>query len=78
MGIRVVKGLCSPARGFADDLTLVRETPGGISRLLQAVSDFCRWPGMRTKLAWGPGGAPDERDPVPWERLRAPHPHPGG
>ena len=50
MGVRVVTGLRSPARGFADDLTLVCESPEGMTRLLQVVNDFCEWSGMRIKL----------------------------
>jgi hypothetical protein len=50
VGVRVVTGLRSPARGFADDLTLVCESPEGMTRLLQVVDDFCEWSGMRIKL----------------------------
>ena len=50
VGVRIVSGLRSPARGFADDLTLVCESSSGMSRLLQVVSDFCAWSGMRIKL----------------------------
>jgi len=38
------------SRGFADDLVLSTATAGGMQRLLQVVSDFCNWSGMRLQL----------------------------
>ena len=47
---RTVSGLCTPARGFADDLVLCTESAEGMGRLLEVVADFCHWSGMRVKL----------------------------
>ena len=51
MGFQLVTGLRSPARGFADNLTLICHSAEGISRLVQVVADFCNWSGMRIKIA---------------------------
>jgi hypothetical protein len=47
---RLMTGLRTPARGFADDLMLCTESPEDMSRLLKIVADFCQWSGMRIKL----------------------------
>ena len=47
---RLMTGLRTPARGFADDLVLCTESPEDMSRLLNVVADFCQWSGMRIKL----------------------------
>ena len=47
---RLMTGLRTPARGFADDLVLCTESPEDMSRLLNIVADFCHWSGMRIKL----------------------------
>ena len=47
IGHRTVTGLRAPARGFADDLTLITESEEDMSRLLRVVADFCGWSGMR-------------------------------
>ena len=72
VGVRVVSGLRSPARGFADDLTLVCESPRGMSRLLQVVSDFCAWSGMRIKLVKSVITAYDfaAREELPTDEIR--------
>jgi len=49
VGHRTVTGLRAPARGFADDLVIVARSGADMSRLLQVVSDFCAWSGMRIK-----------------------------
>jgi ribonuclease HI len=49
VGHRTVSGLRAPARGFADDLVIVTGSGADMSRLLQVVSDFCAWSGMRIK-----------------------------
>ena len=49
VGHRTVSGLRAPARGFADDLVIVARSGADMSRLLQVVSDFCAWSGMRIK-----------------------------
>ena len=36
-------------RTIADDLALVARSEAGMSRLLQAVAEFCAWSGMRIK-----------------------------
>jgi ribonuclease HI len=49
VGHRTISGLRAPARGFADDLVLVARSAADMSRLLQVVTDFCTWSGMRIK-----------------------------
>ena len=51
VGVWVVLGLRSPAKGFEGNLTLVCGSQHSMSRLLQVVSDFCSWSGMWIKLA---------------------------
>ena len=51
VGFQLVTGMRSPARGFADDLTLICNSAAGMSRLVQVVADFCNWSGMRIKIA---------------------------
>ena len=51
IGHRTVTGLRAPARGFADDLTLITGSEANLSRLLKVVEEFCKWSGMRVKLA---------------------------
>jgi hypothetical protein len=47
---RLMTGLRTRARGFADDLVLCTESPEDMSRLLIIVADFCQWSGMQNKL----------------------------
>ena len=47
---RLMTGLRTPARGFADDLVLCTESPEDMGRLLTVVAGFCQWSGMRVKL----------------------------
>jgi hypothetical protein len=49
VGHRTISGLRAPARGFADDLVLVTRSCSDMSSLLQVVSDFCAWSGMKVK-----------------------------
>ena len=50
VGFSTVRGLRTPGRGFADDLTLSTATPAGMKKLLDVVARFCTWTGMRVKL----------------------------
>jgi hypothetical protein len=50
VGVRTVFGLRPNARGFADDLTIAAESPAGMQKLMQVVSRFCSWSGMRVKI----------------------------
>ena len=53
IGHRTVTGLRAPARGFADDLTvltLITSSEENMTRLLKVVEEFCGWSGMRIKL----------------------------
>jgi len=50
VGHRTVSGQQTTSRGFADDLVLSTTTAGGMQKLLQVVSSFCSWSGMRVKL----------------------------
>ena len=50
VGHRTISGLRTSARGFADDLVLVVGSAAGLQRLLEVVSKFCEWSGMRIKL----------------------------
>ncbi len=47
VGHRTITGLRATARGFADDLALVTKSEADMACLLQVVSRFCRWSGMR-------------------------------
>ena len=49
IGHRTMSGLRTPARGFADDLTLITDSASGLSRLLEVVRGFCSWSGMRIR-----------------------------
>ena len=51
VGVRTIRGLRAPGRGFADDLTLLCSTEQGMETLVQVVAQFCRWSGMRVKLS---------------------------
>ncbi len=48
---RLMTGLRSPARGFADDLVLCTESAVDMNCLMTVVSNFGLWSGMRVKLA---------------------------
>ena len=50
VGFRSVSGLRANSRGFADDVAISTATPAGMMRLLEVVSKFCSWSGMRVKL----------------------------
>ena len=50
VGHRLITGQQSNNRGFADDVALTTATPDGMQKLLNVVSDFCSWSGMRLKL----------------------------
>ena len=50
VGVNTITGLRPNGRGFADDLTLTTGSAAGMQRLLQVVSDFCTWSGMRIKM----------------------------
>jgi len=50
VGHRTITGLRAPARGFADDLALVTKSEADMVRLLQVVSRFCTWSGMRINV----------------------------
>ena len=43
IGHRTVTGLRAPARGFADDLTLITSSEENMTRLLKVVEEFCGW-----------------------------------
>jgi hypothetical protein len=49
VGHSTISGLRAPARRFTDDLVLVTRSCSDMSSLLQVVSDFCAWSGMRVK-----------------------------
>ena len=49
VGHRIITGLRTPARGFADDLTILAGSEADMSHLLQVVNKFCAWSGMRVK-----------------------------
>jgi ribonuclease HI len=48
---RLMTGLRSPARGFADDLVLCTQSAADMNCLMTVVSNFGHWSGMRVKLA---------------------------
>ena len=50
VGHSTISGLRPASRGFADDLALCTATPGGMQALLNAISRFCSWSGMKVKL----------------------------
>jgi hypothetical protein len=50
VGVRTVVGLRPNSRGFADDLALSTDSAAGMEKLLQVVSSFCFWAGMRVKM----------------------------
>ncbi len=50
VGHRTITGLRAPARGFADDLGLVTKSEADMVLLLQVVSRFCKWAGMRINV----------------------------
>ena len=49
VGHRIITGLRTPARGFADDLTILARSETDMSHLLEIVNKFCAWSGMRVK-----------------------------
>jgi hypothetical protein len=49
MGHCTISGLWPPACEYADDLVLVARLAVDMLCLLQVVSDFCAWSGMRVK-----------------------------
>jgi len=49
VGHRIITGLRTPARGFADDLTILTGSEADMTYLLQVVKKFCDWSGMRVK-----------------------------
>ena len=49
VGHRIITGLRTPARGFADDLTILTGSETDMSHLLRVVNKFCAWSGMRVK-----------------------------
>jgi hypothetical protein len=50
VGVRTVTGLRANSKGYADDLAMCTSTSSGMHKLLQVVSSFCDWSGMRVKL----------------------------
>ena len=50
VGVRTVSGLMPNSRGFADDLAIMAGSAAGMQKLMQVVSSFCNWTGMKVKM----------------------------
>ena len=72
VGHRLINGQQTTNRGFADDVALTTATQAGMQKLLDVVSDFCSWSGMRLKLEKSVITAFDfgRRQALPTEEIR--------